>query len=156
MESIPSKLWIFIGTLFVAWFSYRGFHHYASIRDRRAEIVRAGNEFIDSFSNELSILKNSSPEEEVKVKSLLSKSFDKHRVALIKFKASLPESAADRLEIDWKVYYHSEKDFGPEWPDHETMNFFGDYLAINHTEQSGAINLAIQRIEALLSHAKQT
>lgn len=157
MKSIPSQLWIFLSSLFVAWFSYRGVHHYASLRDRQAEIVIAGNEFIDSFLNELSILKNHSPEEEeVNVKLLLSESFDKHRKALVKFKASLPKSAADRLEIDWKVYYHSGNDFSPEWPDHEKMNFFGDYLAINPTEQSDAINLALQRIEALLSHAKQT
>lgn len=136
------------------WLTFRGVNTFTTIRDKQSERRKAGANFVAEFSAELSTIKNRKPGEDINVRSLLINSFDKHRNAYIKFHAILPKRAAVRIERDWKAYYHSENDFGKEWPHHESMNFFGDYLAINEKEKFKAINLAISRIEELLSNAQ--
>ena len=139
----------------MAWISFRGFHTFATLREKRAEKRKASIEFISAFADELAILKNSVPKEKIDVKAMLTSSFVKHRCAFVKFHALLPENAALCLEHDWKAYYHSKNNFGEEWQDYEEMNFFTDYLAINHDEERKAKKLAIKHIEKLIAHAKK-
>jgi len=100
------------------------------------------------------MLNNPDPEEDINVRELLMKAFEKHQRAYLKFKSFLPKRTAQALEEDWNKYYLSEKTFSPESADQDETNVFADYLATNLSHESNARELAIMRIEKLLSHAK--
>ncbi len=115
----------------------------------------ASTEFRDAFNDVIAILSHpiTSNETSFTYKTLTT-TFDKHYRAYIAFKNFLPFYKTSDFDKAWQEYTKHQANFSKEWPEHEQMNHFGEYLTQNSEDEQKVKILALTRIKKLLSYAK--
>jgi len=120
---------------------------------RRNGFRLSSTEFISAFVNELAILNSPLKQKPGTVYEALLSAFDKHQRATLAFEHFLPFYSKSGFNKAWDTYRKHSANFGKEWPDHEKMNHLCEYLATNDEEERNAKDLALQRLNKLLSYA---
>ncbi len=151
---IPDTIINIIGGIFIAWFSYRGFHSYAIIREKRTNLKNSAIELINAFKPELEELKSLEAWYLGGTQNILLGAYDKHSKAALEFISHLEGTERTKFREAWERYKGDQEyeKSGAIFSLSEKEKKFMQYIA-QSTEQENR-DIAIKNIKHLLSFIK--
>jgi len=149
IEGLLTNPWLIAGPVLLACFGA-----YLVYRNNRLNrLAAAAAEFRNEFASELAALRN--PVADMTLPELLINAFPRHSAAVEKFRHHLSRLRRRQFETAWRRY-HSGHGFDAdafEIPKQDQL--FVEYYAFVPGEPDMAIQLALERINQLLSFARQ-
>ncbi|RUQ27504.1 MAG: hypothetical protein EKK68_15790 [Candidatus Competibacteraceae bacterium] len=121
--------------------------------NRKQNFSIASAKFINGFSSEIAILNHPIAKQAGTTYNVLLEAFQRHNVAFIEFNVFVPKPLRAGFNEAWETYRKHSANFNQEWRGHEKMNHLCEYLATNDEEERNAKDLALQRLNRLLSYA---
>ena len=150
---MPDSILIFIATV-VGVAAGSGITWWGAVDlNRKQNFSIASAKFINSFSSEVAILNHPIAKQAGTTYNVLLEAFQRHNVAFIEFNGFIPKTLRGGFNAAWDTYRKHSANFDHDWPDHEKMNHLCEYLATNDEEERNARDLALQRLNRLLSYA---
>ncbi|MDO8905870.1 hypothetical protein [Hydrogenophaga sp.] len=125
-----------------------------SHQDRRAARFNAASEELrKAFVSEIATLRSNVPAEPGSGYDLLKEAFPKHERAIYSLRNMLNGNQRDQYDEAWRQYFYPEG-VNIILPELEVKTYMlAQYIGINHKDEVEKRQIAIQRLEALMSFA---